>query len=214
MSFQTFYKKEIIPKLKEEFGYKNIHAVPTVKSVSLNIGLGAGMKDAKFIETAEKTLIRISGQKPVSTKARKSIAGFKIREGNVIGMKVTLRGKRMWDFLEKLIKISLPRVRDFRGLSSKAFDGQGNYSIGFKEHIAFPEIRTDEIALMPNQNLFLHTSDFRSKKKHNLWLLKTKLRNQKNVQSFPRVKFIVVGVVDEIEDICELLDFVVSVSVN
>src|SRR3989338_398616 len=104
MAFQTFYKKEVIPKLKEEFSYKNIHAVPTVKSVSLNIGLGAGMKDAKFIETAEKTLIRISGQKSVSTKARKSIAGFKIREGNVIGMKVTLRGKRMCDFLEKLIK--------------------------------------------------------------------------------------------------------------
>ena len=158
MAFQTFYKKEVIPKLKEEFSYKNIHAVPTVKSVSLNIGLGAGMKDAKFIETAEKTLIRISGQKPVSTKARKSIAGFKIRQDNVIGMKVTLRGKHMWDFLEKLIKISLPRVRDFRGLSSKSFDGHGNYSIGFKEHIAFPEIRTDEIELIHGLQVTIATS--------------------------------------------------------
>jgi len=113
----------------------------------LNMGLGEAVDDKKIINFALDDMSKISGQKPVSTKARKSIAGFKIREGNVIGMKVTLRGKRMWDFLEKLIKISLPRVRDFRGLSSKAFDGQGNYSIGFKEHIAFPEIRTDEIPL-------------------------------------------------------------------
>ncbi|MBI4592479.1 50S ribosomal protein L5 [Candidatus Uhrbacteria bacterium] len=158
MAFQSFYKTDVIPKLKAEFGYKNMHAVPTVKSVTLNVGLGAGMKDAKFIETAEKTLTRITGQKPVSTKARKSISTFKIREGNVVGMKVTLRGKRMWDFLEKLIKVSLPRIRDFRGLSQKAFDGQGNYSIGFKEHIAFPEIPSDEIESVHGLQVTIATS--------------------------------------------------------
>ncbi|NQV90669.1 50S ribosomal protein L5 [Candidatus Uhrbacteria bacterium] len=158
MALQTFYKKEVVQKLKEEFGYKNIHAVPTVKTVTLNVGLSAGMKDAKYIETAEKTLTRISGQKPVSTKARKSIAGFKIREGNVVGMKVTLRGKRMWDFLDKFINISLPRVRDFRGLPQTSFDGQGNYSIGMKEHIAFPEIKTEEIDLIHGIQVTISTS--------------------------------------------------------
>lgn len=158
MAFQSFYKEEVLPKLKEELGYKNIHAVPTITSITLNIGLGSGAKDAKLIETAERTLTRISGQKPVSTKARKSISGFKIREGNVVGMKVTLRGKRMWDFLEKLIKVSLPRVRDFRGLSANAFDGQGNYSIGLKEHMAFPEIRSDEIELVHGLQVTIATS--------------------------------------------------------
>lgn len=158
MAFQSFYKTEIAPKLQSEFGYKNIHAVPTVTSVTLNVGISAGIKDAKYIETAEKTLARISGQKPVTTKARKSISTFKIRQGMVVGLKVTLRGKRMWDFLEKLIKISLPRVRDFRGLSDKAFDGQGNYSIGFKEHIAFPEIRSDEIEVIHGLQVTIATS--------------------------------------------------------
>ncbi len=158
MAFKTFYNQEVVPKLIHEFGYKNKHAVPTVTSVTLNVGLGAGLKEAKIIETAEKTLTRITGQKPVSTKARKSISAFKIREGNVVGMKVTLRGKRMWDFLEKLIKVSLPRVRDFRGLSPKAFDGQGNYSIGFREHIAFPEIRSDEIELIHGLQVTIATS--------------------------------------------------------
>ncbi len=158
MAFKTFYKQEVIPKLKTEFGYKNIHGVPTIKSVTLNVGLGAGLKESKHIETAEKTLTRISGQKPVSTKARKSISTFKIREGNVVGMKVTLRGKRMWDFLEKLIKISLPRVRDFRGLPQDAFDGQGNYSIGLKEHISFPEVRSDEIELIHGLQVTIATT--------------------------------------------------------
>ncbi|MFA4845503.1 MAG: 50S ribosomal protein L5 [Patescibacteria group bacterium] len=158
MSFQTFYKKEVVPKLTKEFGVKNSHAVPTIKTVTLNVGLGSGLKDAKFLETVEKTLTRISGQKPVMTKSRKSIAGFKIREGLVVGMKVTLRGKRMWDFLEKLIRISLPRVRDFRGLPRTAFDGQGNYSIGFKEHMAFPEIRGDEIELIHGLQVTIVTS--------------------------------------------------------
>ncbi len=158
MSMQTFYKTEVVPKIQKEFGYKNVHAVPTVKSISLNIGLGSGLKDAKFLETAEKTLTRITGQKPVSTKSRKSISGFKIREGMVVGMKVTLRGKRMWDFLGKLIWVSLPRVRDFRGLPPGAFDGRGNYSIGFKEHIAFPEIKSDEIEVIHGLQVTIATS--------------------------------------------------------
>src|SRR3989338_2581487 len=158
MSLKEMYQKEIIPKLQKEFGYKNVHAVPTIKTVTLNVGLGAGLKDARFLETAEKTLIRITGQKPVKTKARISISTFKIREGMIVGMKVTLRGKRMWTFLEKLLMISLPRVRDFRGLPEKAFDGRGNYSIGFKEHIAFPEIRSDEIELLHGLQVTLATS--------------------------------------------------------
>lgn len=158
MSLKSYYKEAVVPKLIEQFGYKNVYAVPTVTSVMLNVGLGAGAKDAKFIETVEKTLARISGQKPVTTKARKSIAGFKIRQGSVVGMKVTLRGKRMWDFLEKLIKVSLPRVRDFRGLSPKGFDGSGNYSIGFKEHVAFPEIRSDDIELIHGLQVTIATT--------------------------------------------------------
>lgn len=158
MSLKDVYKKQIVPKMQEQFGYKNAHAVPTVKTITLNIGLGSGLKDARFLETAEKTLMRISGQKPVKTKARQSISTFKIREGMVVGMKVTLHGKRMWDFLEKLFMVSLPRMRDFRGLSSKAFDGRGNYSIGFKEHIAFPEIRSDEIELIHGLQVTLGTN--------------------------------------------------------
>ena len=145
MSLKEIYKKEIIPKLKEAFGYKNALQVPKIEKVVLNVGVGKGLKDKAFIENVTSTLTRISGQKPVETKAKKSISNFKIREGQVVGMKVTLRGQRMYDFLEKLINISLPRVRDFRGLSLKALDKDGNLNIGIKEHIAFPEIKADEI---------------------------------------------------------------------
>ncbi|MBI4713930.1 50S ribosomal protein L5 [Candidatus Uhrbacteria bacterium] len=158
MAFKEVYKKEIVPKLMKEFGYKNTNAVPTVKAVSLNVGLGPGLKEAKYMETAEKTLTRISGQKPVKTLARKSISAFKIRQGMVIGMKVTLRGKRMWTFLDKFFHVSLPRVRDFRGLPPEAFDGNGNYSIGFKEHTAFPEIRSDEIEVMHGLQVTISTT--------------------------------------------------------
>lgn len=145
MRLKQQYKQEVIPKLKEQFGHTNTHEIPTFQKVTVNIGLGKGVQDAKYLETAERTLRRITGQKPIKTLARKSISNFKIREGNVVGMVVTLRGAKMWDFLEKLIRVSLPRTRDFRGLSPTSFDGQGNYSIGFREHIAFPEIRSDEV---------------------------------------------------------------------
>jgi len=158
MSLKDSYKTSVVPELMKEFGYKNVNAVPVVKTVTLNIGIGPGMKDAKFLETAQNTLKRITGQKPVTTKARKSIAGFKIREGSVVGVMVTLRGQRMWDFLEKLINVSLPRVRDFRGLSKKSFDGHGNYSMGFKEHMAFPEISSEEIELTHGVQVTISTS--------------------------------------------------------
>lgn len=139
------YKSKIVPELKKKFGYKNDMAVPKLSKVVLNVGLGRGLKDSEYLESVKKILVRISGQQPVETKAKKSIASFKIREGMIVGVKVTLQGDRMYDFIEKLINVTLPRVRDFRGLDSNKFDGKGNYSIGFKEHVAFPEISPDEI---------------------------------------------------------------------
>ncbi len=143
---RELYKEKIVPEMLRRFGYKNCMAVPKLRLVSVNVGMATNLlKDPKIPETVETTLTRITGQKPVKTLAKKSIASFKIRQGQHIGMKVTLRGERMWHFLEKLIHITLPRVRDFRGLSPKLVDRQGNLSIGFREYIAFPEIRSDEI---------------------------------------------------------------------
>jgi large subunit ribosomal protein L5 len=140
------YEKNIVPEMIKRFGYKNRMAVPRLKLVSVNVGMSTNLlKDPKITETVETTLTRITGQKPVKTLAKKSIASFKIRQGQHIGMKVSLRGARMWHFLEKLIHVTLPRVRDFRGISTKLVDKQGNLSMGFKEYIAFPEIRSDEI---------------------------------------------------------------------
>lgn len=144
MTLKERYNKEIVAQLKKELGETNIMALPKVQKVVVSVGLSAS-KDAKLIETVEQTLTRITGQKPVKTKAKKSIASFKIREGMTVGMMVTLRGDRMWDFLTKLIHVTFPRVRDFRGISKKIVDAQGNLSIGFREHIAFPEIRSDEV---------------------------------------------------------------------
>lgn len=129
----------------KRFGRKNPMAVPLIKKVVINVGIGKGLKEKEYLDTVIKTLTLISGQKPVETLSRKSISNFKIRIGMVVGVKVTLRGARMWDFLEKLIKVTLPRVRDFRGISGKCFDRQGNYSLGFQEYVAFPEIKQDEV---------------------------------------------------------------------
>ena len=140
------YEKKIVPEMMKRFNYKNRMSVPKLKLVSVNVGMSTNLlKDPKIPETVETTLQRITGQKPVKTLAKKSIASFKIRQGQHIGMKVTLRGARMWHFLEKLIHVTLPRVRDFRGISPKLVDKQGNISLGFREYIAFPEIRSDEI---------------------------------------------------------------------
>lgn len=136
----TYYKETVVPALRSEGGYKNVMQVPRVEKVVLNVGFGRHAKEEKYIESVEKTLKAISGQKPMRNKSTKSISNFKIREGQVIGASVTMRGTRMYEFLDRLITLTLPRVRDFRGLEPKSFDKQGNYTFGFKEHLAFPEI--------------------------------------------------------------------------
>lgn len=144
-SLQEKYVSEIMPKLKEQFGYKNVMQIPKIEKIIVNIGVGEAVQNAKAIDGAVSDLTLITGQKPIITKAKKSIAGFKLREGVAIGCKVTLRGERMYDFLDKLINIVLPRVRDFRGVSPQAFDGRGNYALGIKEQTIFPEIEFDKI---------------------------------------------------------------------
>lgn len=140
-----YYKETVVKELAEKFEYKSIMQVPRIEKITLNMGVGEAINDKKLLENAASDLATITGQKPLITKARKSVAGFKIREGYPIGCKVTLRGERMWDFMERLISIALPRVRDFRGVSSKSFDGRGNYSMGVREQIIFPEIDYDKV---------------------------------------------------------------------
>lgn len=141
---QEKYEKTVAPALMSEYGLKNAMAVPKIKKVTINVGLKQGLKDPKFVDHVEKILGKITGQKPVKTLAKKSISNFKIRQGMVVGMMVTLRGQRMYDFMDKFINVTLPRVRDFRGLSPKGVDMHGNYTIGFKEFIAFPEVRPED----------------------------------------------------------------------
>lgn len=152
------YKQEIIPKLMEKFQYKNVMQVPKIEKVILNIGVGEAVQNPKALDGAVSDLTIISGQKPVVTKAKKSIAGFKLREGVPIGCKVTLRGERMYEFLYRLINIVLPRVRDFRGVSPQAFDGRGNYSLGIKEQTIFPEIEFDKIDKIRGLEVIVVTS--------------------------------------------------------
>jgi large subunit ribosomal protein L5 len=152
------YKEEIIKQLMDEFGYKNVNQVPKLEKVVLNMGLGEALQNPKVIEGVQSDLTAITGQKPVVTKARKSIATFKLREGNSIGCRVTLRGNQMYEFLERLINIALPRVRDFRGISRKAFDGHGNYSLGIKEQIIFPEIDYDKVDKVRGLNITVVTT--------------------------------------------------------
>lgn len=157
-NLQQYYKETVVKALKEKFGYTNIMQVPTIKKISINVGVGKGSKEKDFVDHVEATIAAITGQKPMRTKARKSIASFKVREGMVVGVAVTLRGQRMWDFLEKLIKVTLPRVRDFQGISRDGFDGRGNYSLGFKEYISFPEIRPDELETTHGLEVAIATS--------------------------------------------------------
>ena len=142
---KDLYKSEVVAKLQEQFGYDNIMQVPKVTKITLNMGVGEGIGDKKQVEAAVVDLQTLAGQKVVVTKARKSVAGFKVREGWPIGCKVTLRADRMWEFMDRLVDIALPRVRDFRGLNGKSFDGRGNYSMGVKEQIIFPEIEYDKV---------------------------------------------------------------------
>jgi large subunit ribosomal protein L5 len=155
---KEFYEKEAVPKLIENFKYKNIMQVPRLEKVVLNMGLGEAIQNIKLLDTAAEELQIIAGQHPVITRAKKSIAAFKLREGMPIGCMVTLRRNRMYDFFYKLVNIALPRVRDFRGISGKAFDGRGNYSLGIKEHIIFPEIDYDKIDRIKGLNISVVTS--------------------------------------------------------
>ena len=157
-NFKTLYEKEIKNSLMKEYNYTTVMQVPKITKIVINMGVGEGANDSKFIDAAVKDLTLIAGQKPVVTKAHKSIAGFKIREGQAIGCKVTLRGEAMYNFLDKLISISLPRVRDFRGLSPKAFDGRGNYTIGIKEQLVFPEIEFDNVVKVRGLDIVLVTT--------------------------------------------------------
>jgi len=142
---KTVYRDTIRPALKAEFGYRNDMMIPRLEKIVLNIGAGEAVSDSKKIKSAEADLAAIAGQKPVVTRARKSVAGFRVREGMPLGVKVTLRGNRMYDFLDRLVTIAMPRIRDFRGISAKSFDGRGNYAMGLKEHIVFPEIDYDKV---------------------------------------------------------------------
>ncbi|MFT5727956.1 MAG: large subunit ribosomal protein L5 [Desulforhopalus sp.] len=157
-ALKDIYEKECVPALKEEFGYSNVMQLPQIKKIVLNMGLGEAVTNPKIVDGAAEELTRIAGQKAIITKAKKSIATFKLREGMPIGCCVTLRGDKMWDFLSKLVNIALPRVRDFRGLSPKGFDGRGNYSMGIQEQIIFPEIDYDKIDKIKGLNITIVTS--------------------------------------------------------
>jgi large subunit ribosomal protein L5 len=155
---KDFYRDEVVKQLQEQFGYKSVMEVPKITKITLNMGVGEALNDKKVLENAVADMEKISGQKPVVTKARKSIAGFKVREGWPIGCKVTLRSDRMYDFLDRLVTISIPRIRDFRGLNPKSFDQQGNYSMGIKEQIIFPEIEYDKIDKLRGMDVTITTT--------------------------------------------------------
>jgi large subunit ribosomal protein L5 len=152
------YRNQIVPKLRQEFGYKNVHQVPRLEKIVVNMGVGEATQNAKLIEKAAEELAVITGQKPVIRKARKSIANFKLRQGQAIGCSVTLRGARMWEFYDRLVNVSLPRVRDFKGVSPKAFDGRGNYSLGIREQIIFPEVDYDKVERITGLNVTVCTT--------------------------------------------------------
>ena len=152
------YKKEVSPALSKKFGFKSVMQVPRITKITLNMGVGEAVADKKVLEHALSDMTKISGQKPVVTKARKSIAGFKIRDGYPIGCMVTLRGPRMYEFLDRLVTVALPRVRDFRGVAAKGFDGRGNYNMGVKEQIIFPEIEYDKIDALRGMNISITTT--------------------------------------------------------
>ncbi len=152
------YQQEVVPALIKEFNYPNVMMVPRIQKVVVNIGLGEALDNAKAIDAAVSDLEKITGQKPVLRRARKSIAAFKLREGRIIGVKVTLRGARMWDFLDRLINIALPRVRDFRGISPNAFDGRGNYTLGLRDQLVFPEIEYDKVDKLRGMEISIVTT--------------------------------------------------------
>ena len=155
---QQYYKENVVPELLKKFGYKSIMEVPRITKITLNMGVGEAVGDKKVLENAVGDMTKVAGQKPVVTKARKAIAGFKIREGYPIGCMVTLRGPRMFEFLDRLITVAMPRIRDFRGIVAKGFDGRGNYNLGVKEQIIFPEIEYDKIDALRGLNISITTT--------------------------------------------------------
>ncbi len=157
-NLQAQYKKVAVPVLMKELNFKSVMQVPRIQKVVVNVGYGRNLKEPGFVDNVAKTLAKITGQKPVHTKSKKSISNFKIREGQEIGAVVTLRGRRMWNFLEKLVKITFPRVRDFHGISDKSFDKQGNYTFGFKENLAFPEVKVEEIDKIHGLQIIINTT--------------------------------------------------------
>jgi large subunit ribosomal protein L5 len=152
------YRSEVVPRLSQEFGYRNVHQVPRLEKIVVNVGVGQATQNPKLLEKATEELAAITGQKPLVRKARKSIANFKLRQGQSIGAMVTLRGDRMWEFLDRLVNVALPRVRDFKGVSPKAFDGRGNYTLGIREQIIFPEVDYDAIEKITGLNVTVCTS--------------------------------------------------------
>ena len=157
-TLKEFYEKEVVPKLIEEFGYKNVMEVPKITKITLNMGVGEAAQDRKAMDGALSDMTAISGQKPIVNNARKSVAGFKIREGWPIGCKVTLRKHRMYEFLGRLVDVAIPRVRDFRGLNPKSFDGRGNYSMGLREQIVFPEVEYDKVDKLRGMDITITTT--------------------------------------------------------
>ena len=168
---QTLYKEQVAPKLREKFNYKNINQIPKLEKIVLNMGLGEAIQNIKILDSAVEEMTNISGQKPIITRAKRSIAAFKLRAGMPIGCMVTLRRERMFDFFNKLVNIALPRVRDFRGVSPKAFDGAGNFSLGIKEQIIFPEIDYDKIDKIKGMNIAIVTTANTNEEAHELLLL-------------------------------------------
>lgn len=167
-TFKKLYEEEIRPKLAKDFKYKSSMEIPKLEKIVINMGVGEASQDAKFLEAATKDLEIIAGQKPVITKAKKSISGFKLRAGMAIGAKVTLRGENMYNFLEKLIKVAIPRVRDFRGLNNRAYDGKGNYTLGVKEQLIFPEINYDNVLKIRGMDIVFVTTAKTNEEAHAL----------------------------------------------
>ena len=155
---QQHYREKVVPELAKKFGYKSVMEVPRIQKITVNMGVGKSTQDKKILDNAVADLTKIAGQKPVVTKAKKSIANFKVRAGVPIGCMVTLRGERMYEFLDRLVTIAMPRIRDFRGLSNRAFDGRGNYNLGVKEQIIFPEIEYDKIDTLRGMNISITTT--------------------------------------------------------
>ena len=155
---QEHYKEKVVPELVQKFGYKSVMEVPRISKITLNMGVGKSTQDKKILDNAVADLAKIAGQKPVVTKAKKSIANFKVRAGFPIGCMVTLRGQRMYEFLDRLVSIAIPRIRDFRGVSNRSFDGRGNYSIGVREQIIFPEVEYDKVDTLRGLNISITTT--------------------------------------------------------